>query len=125
MANDWIPWGAGVVVSAVSWVVSWRIASAKSEGKTDAEIAAQEEQGTGLRQDIRDLRDDVRAGLAEMRTQATNFTALQASQDKVNVYTAEAIKAIVSKQERQEEKLNDHAAALRLLTELVTRDRKQ
>lgn len=81
-----------------------------------------EDRTEGVRQDIQALRDDFKAGVAEMRTAAVGVATLQASQDKVNLYTAEAIKGIVSRQDRHEEKLNDHAATLKLVTELLTRE---
>lgn len=127
MSTDWIPGaGVGLLGSIGAWILSWRISSARFEGQSEAEMQAikysAEDRTEGVRQDIQALRDDFKAGVAEMRTAAVGVATLQASQDKVNLYTAEAIKGIVSRQDRHEEKLNDHAATLKLVTELLTRE---
>ena len=122
MSAEWLP-GAAVaaVMSGVGALLSWRVASAKQEGSGESEIKQLEHESTGLRQDIRDLRDDLRSGAAELRALNSMLVKLQASQDVVNVMNAKAMEAIAKKQESHGETISDHAATLRILTELLKR----
>jgi hypothetical protein len=123
---DWIPAGVtGLVASVGGWLLSWRISSAKQDGRHEAEGIAREDRDEGFRQDLRDFRDEFRAGVAEMRTVSVATSKLQASQDVVNQVTAKAIESLVGRLDRHEEKLNDHAATLKLVTELLTREQRK
>lgn len=131
MANDWIPGaGVGLIGSAIAWLLSWRINSAKIEGqnesdrKADAAIAAVKEKSDlvrsdDLRADLREMKDDWRNGVTEVRELANAMTALQSSQNVVNAVTSKAIEGICDKQDRLEQIVSDHTATLRLLTEVV------
>ena len=125
--NEWLSPGTGLGVLGVlgglyAWLSRWREGEVRSDAQTTAGVSALEEKDDGLRQAIRELRDEFRAGVGDLQRQAVATTALQASQNKVNEYTAKAIESITARQEKHEEKLNDHAATLRLVTELLTRD---
>ena len=118
MNADWVPGaGMGLLGSAVAWLLSWRVSSAKKDGQT-------EEREKGLRQDIRDLRDEMKAGVAEMRVVAAMAGKLQASQEVVNRVTAQTLESITDKLDRHESILADHSSTLKLVTELVTRKRQ-
>lgn len=120
---DWLPASAmSVATAAGAWLLSWRISTAKRDGLYEARGIAQEDRDEGFRQDLRDVRDEFRSGVAEMRAVSTATAKLQASQDVVNQVTAKAIEGLANRLERHEEKLNDHAATLKLVTELLTRE---
>jgi type VI protein secretion system component VasK len=69
MSADWIPVGSlGVISSVVAWLVAWRVSAARSEGRSDAQHDAEDAKDTSVKQDIRDLRNEVRATMEELRT---------------------------------------------------------
>lgn len=134
MNTDWVPGaGVGLVGSIVGWILGWRQSQAKHDATTDAEIKASQESAAkeaklnenredGLRRDIRELREDLRVGIDELRKAASRSDAWQSKQDTVNMFTTKAIESLIANQEKHAEKLNDHASSIKLLTELVTRD---
>jgi hypothetical protein len=134
MNTDWVPPSlAALLASAGGWFLSWRIFQASHDAATDAELKASKEatareaketveREDGLRLEFRDLRADFREGIDELRKAMSDQAAWRASQDTVNLYTSEALKGIVATQEKHADKLNDHAATLKLVTELLTRD---
>jgi hypothetical protein len=125
MSAEWLPGaGLGLIGSAVAWLLSWRINTAKKDGRTEAAVEAAEDRDEGFRENLRDMRDEWRAGIAEVRTLAMITAKLQASQEVVNTVTAKALDAITSKLDAHQEKLNDHSATLKLVTELLTREQK-
>jgi len=124
----------GALGSIGAWILSWRISAARHEGSDSVRqagfAAAISELKTTvadrdemLRSDIRDMRDEFSGRLDELQKSYASYQAAFASQEKVNIFTSEAIKGIVATQERQGDKISDHAASLKLLTELVTRER--
>ena len=120
MSADWIPVGSlGVISSVVAWLVAWRVSAARSEGRSDAQHDAEDAKDTSVKQDIRDLRNEVRATMEELRTLGSATIKLSASQDVVNSVTSKALESIILKMDRHEEKLADHASTLKLLTEVV------
>jgi hypothetical protein len=120
MSADWIPVGSlGVISSVVAWLVAWRVSAARSEGRSDAQHDAEDAKDTSVKQDIRDLRNEVRATMEELRTLGAATVKLSASQDVVNSVTSKALESIIGKMDRHEEKLADHASTLKLLTEVV------
>lgn len=120
MSADWIPVGSlGVISSVVAWLVAWRVSAARSEGRSDAQHDAEDAKDTSVKQDIRDLRNEVRATMEELRTLGAATVKLSASQDVVNSVTSKALESIILKMDRHEEKLADHASTLKLLTEVV------
>ena len=120
MAADWIPVGSlGVVSSVVAWLIAWRVSAARSEGHSDAQHDAEALKDTTVKEDIRDLRNEVRATMEELRTLGSATMKLSASQDVVNSVTSKALESLVAKMDRHEEKLADHASTLKLLTEVV------
>jgi hypothetical protein len=120
MAADWIPFGSlGVVSSVVAWLIAWRVSAAHSEGRSDAQHDAEALKDTTVKEDIRDLRNEVRATMEELRTLGSATIKLSASQDVVNSVTSKALESIIAKMDRHEEKLADHASTLKLLTEVV------
>lgn len=120
MSADWIPVGSlGVISSVVAWLVAWRVSAARSEGRSDAQHDAEDAKDTSVKQDIRDLRNEVRATMEELRTLGSAIMKLSASQDVVNAMTSKALESLVAKMDRHEEKLADHASTLKLLTEVV------
>ena len=92
----------------MAWILSWRINSARSEERVD-----------GIRQDVRDLKDDFRSGMADVRGFADQAARLQSSQNVVNNVTAKAIEGLCDKQDKIGQVVADHTATLRLLTEVV------
>ena len=120
MAADWIPVGSlGVVSSVAAWLIAWRVSAARSEGRSDAQHDAEALKDTTVKEDIRDLRNEVRATMEELRTLGSATMKLSASQDVVNSVTSKALESLVAKMDRHEEKLADHASTLKLLTEVV------
>jgi hypothetical protein len=99
--------------------VAWRVSAARSEGRSDAQHDAEDAKDTSVKQDIRDLRNEVRATMEELRTLGSATIKLSASQDVVNSVTSKALESIILKMDRHEEKLADHASTLKLLTEVV------
>jgi hypothetical protein len=99
--------------------VAWRVSAARSEGRSDAQHDAEDAKDTSVKQDIRDLRNEVRATMEELRTLGSATMKLSASQDVVNSVTSKALESIILKMDRHEEKLADHASTLKLLTEVV------
>lgn len=91
-------------------------------GKIEKNIAERDEV---LRQDIRDLREDFTSGLDDIRKSQAANGERSAAQDKVNIYTAEAMQRLVITQERHTEKLADHASMIKLLTDIVAEEREQ
>jgi hypothetical protein len=119
---DWIPGvGVGFFGSALAWLLSWRINSAHGEGINEAEHVRLSDSDEGLRQDMHDLRDELRGAAAELRGVAAATAKLQASQDVVNKVTAKAIESLELKMENHDRAISDHAATLRLVTELLTK----
>ena len=131
MGTDWIPGaGVGIVGSAVAWILSWRIASANSDGRTDAyqralaeSLAArqkvEDEREARLRAEFREMRDDWRAGVAIVNKVNDNVVALQAKQNAVNEFNSQALASLADKCERHDQLLADHTSTLRLLTDVV------
>lgn len=79
-----------------------------------------------FRQDFHELKQQLQSGVSEVRALATTIAALQSSQDVVNAVNADAVKAVVAKLERNEEraegnqgKINDLAGTLKLISELL------
>jgi hypothetical protein len=99
--------------------VAWRVSAARSEGRSDAQHDAEDAKDTSVKQDIRDLRNEVRATMEELRSLGAATVKLSASQDVVNSVTSKALESIILKMDRHEEKLADHASTLKLLTEVV------
>jgi hypothetical protein len=99
--------------------VAWRVSAARSEGRSDAQHDAEDAKDTSVKQDIRDLRNEVRATMEELRILGAATVKLSASQDVVNSVTSKALESIILKMDRHEEKLADHASTLKLLTEVV------
>jgi hypothetical protein len=95
------------------------VSAARSEGRSDAQHDAEDAKDTSVKQDIRDLRNEVRATMEELRTLGSATMKLSASQDVVNSVTSKALESIILKMDRHEEKLADHASTLKLLTEVV------
>ena len=122
MSADWMP-GAAVaaVMSGVGALLNWRVASAKKEGRGETEIKQLETDGTGLRQDMRDLREDLRAGAAEMRSLNALVIKLQASQDVLNHMQTKGLESVVRKQEEHGALLNDVCGSMRIVNELLRR----
>lgn len=139
--NDWTSPGAGlgllgVIGSLLSWLFGWKEKSALAEERNAAAaksakeaaekaIAASEDESEGFHQDMREFRDEFRLGLTEMRTVATSVAQQQASQSVVNSFTAKAIESMATRLDRHEEKINDHAATLKLVTELLTLNQRK
>ena len=123
----------GVGGSLLSWWRASAVAETKHESEilrlresSDAELGRLDERDDGLRCDFRQLRDEFRDGIQDMRTVAGEMGKLQASQNVVNSVTAKAIEGLTDKLEEHSRQLSDHAATLRLINELVTRkDRNQ
>jgi uncharacterized protein (DUF3084 family) len=82
---------------------------------------AADERNFDLREDLKDLRDQLRLAVAEMHSVASETARLQASQDVVNKVTAKALESIETKMDKHEQAISDHAATLRLVTELLTK----
>ena len=110
-----------LVGSILTWVMNWREDDAKRGGAADVRDRVTEKAEDGLRDDIREFREEMRTAIDEMRKSSNLASNWQASQDKVNLYTAKAIESLTAQGERHAEKLNDHASSLKLLTELITR----
>ena len=122
MSADWIPPAAvGLGASITAWFVSWFVATAKSETRSDDALKRIDEGSAGLRQDIRDLREDLKANVLEFRAVSDATNKLQASQNVVNQVTGRALEGISEKLYRHDAALADHASSLKLITELVTR----
>jgi len=114
MDGSWIPSaGVGIVASIVAWVLSWRINTVRGEERMD-----------GMRQDLRDLKEDFRSGMTEVRSFADATARLQSSQNVVNSVTAKTLEAMAEKQDKLEACVADHTSTLRLLTEVVMSKRE-
>ena len=128
MSSDWMPGAAvGLGGSFIAWLLSWRLNSARIEGKSEAAAAAQEKteaarelRGDDLRRDLQELKEDWRAGIAQVNRLAENIASLQSAQNAVNGYTAKAIEGLSEKMDRHDAQLADHASTLRLLTSAIT-----
>ena len=123
--ESWVPGAAvGLLGSFAAWILSWRINSEQREAAEDVALTANQQVGADLRIDIKEFRQEMREAIDEIREKTSLSIAWQASQDKVNLYTSKAIESIVATQDRHGEKLNDHAATLKLLTTLITQQQK-
>lgn len=137
MSSDWIPGaGVGLIGSAVAWLLSWRISAARSEGRYEAVQVALSEQLTTrqkvederterLRQDLRDMREDWRAGIGGVNKLNDNVVALQAKQNTVNEFTAQAVESMATKLDRHDQMLADHTSTIRLLTDVLMQAKKE
>jgi hypothetical protein len=124
--SDWIPGaGVGLIGSAIAWLLSWRIASAKNEGKTEAQEKADVVRAADIRQDLRDMKEDWRTGIASVQKVSDNVLSLQAKQNTVNEFTAKALESLTEKSDRHEQMLADHASTLRLMTDVLMRKKDQ
>ena len=122
MSADWVPGaGIGFLGSVGAWLLSWRVNSAKSEGRQETQMTRLADSDDGLREDLHELRDELKQAVTELRTVAGETAKLQASQDVVNKVTAKAIEALELKMENHDRALSDHAATLRLVTEILTK----
>ncbi len=138
MDANWVPaFGAGVVGSAVAWVLSWRIASTRMEERTQADLKRAEELRVAdlkraeelrsvdavrteeLRADLRDLKRAWDDGIDRVGQLASNMAGLQATQNQVNIFTSKAIEGITDKMERHEQLLADHTSTIRLIVDKV------
>lgn len=131
LSTDWIPGaGVGLIGSAVAWLLSWRISAAKMEGSIeakekaevvllDARAKAEMIRSDDLRADLRDLKEDWRAGIADVKRLAENVAAVQASQNVVNAVTAKALESLTEKMDRHEACLADHTNTIRMIVDKV------
>jgi signal transduction histidine kinase len=120
MSTDWIPGaGIGVIGSVTAWVLGWRITTAKWEGRAEAQRQADFERTEDLRKDLRDLKEDWRSGISDVRKLAENMASVQSSQNVVNAVTAKAIESLTDKLDRHEACLADHTTTIRLLVDRV------
>jgi type VI protein secretion system component VasK len=120
MNADWLPVGGlGIISSAVAWLISWRVSTARSEGRSAAERVSQDARDSSVKDDIHGLRGDIHEAMEEVRTLAAQTTKLSASQDVVNRVTGQAMESIITKLDRHEGQLSDHSGSLKLLTEIV------
>lgn len=115
MDASWVPSaGVGIVASIVAWLLSWRINTVRGEERVE-----------GIRSDLKELKEDFRAGMAEVRAFADASARLQSSQNVVNSVTSKALEAITDKQDKMDACLADHTSTLRLLTEVVMSKREK
>lgn len=113
--NNWlVSAGVGLFGSIGAWLLSWRINSARIEERIE-----------GMRQDIRDSRDDLKACLIDVRAFADASSRLQSSQNVVNQGTARSLELLADRQEKIDATVADHTATLRLLTEVVMSKREK
>lgn len=120
MSWEFLPGAAaGAVMSGIGALLSWRIASAKTEAADDKDLHQLKDEGRGLRQDIRDLRQELRDGASELRSLNAMLLKLQASQDVVNVMNSKALESLALKQVAHAEAISDHAATLKILSQLL------
>ena len=138
MSADWLPaFAAGTIGSIGAWLLSWRIASAKAEGKGDADEKRADELRTAdgkradelrtadakraddLRQDLRELKEDWRAGIDQVQRLSDDMARLQSAQNVVNGMQAKALEGLCAKQDQHADKLADHASTLKLVTGMV------
>ena len=109
MNTEWVPGaGVGIVGSIIAWVLSWRISTARGEERVSA-----------MQQDIRELKGDFRDGMTEVRSFAATVGAMQSSQNVTNKITSDAIEGMTETLDRHSTQIADHAATLRLITEVV------
>ena len=118
--------GAGLIgtilawlAAAVSGLLSWRIAAAKTEGKEEGRDEA-------LRKDLTQLAGELRASAAEMRASNLAAARREGAQDQVNVAMAKMMEGLVTRLDRHERvhadlnaTLKDHGEALILLKTLM------
>ena len=72
-----------------------------------------------MRSDLRELKEDFKNGMSEIRTLADMTGKYGASQAVVNDVTAKALESITEKVERHADTLADHTSTLRLLVDKV------
>ena len=120
---DWVPVaGVGVIMSTATGLLAWRIGSATKEGQDGATLKQLDTEDRGLRQDIRDLRDELRSSTKELQKVSDLALAFKSSQDVVNVMQSKATESIAKKLDEHADIINDHSATLRILQELLTRN---
>ena len=120
--EKWVPGvGVGFLGSIGAWLLSWRVANARNDAVNTGEHRRMMDSNEAVRSDLRTLREDLRAALAELRAVSGIAAALQSSQKVVNEVTAKAVEGITDKLDRHDAMLADHAATLKLMTELLTR----
>ena len=126
MSADWVPGVvAGAFMSGVGSLLAWRVASSKRDGEVDTELSHLDrdasKEGTTLRDELRNLRTDLKENSAALQKVSDLAIALQSRQDVVNVMNAKTLEAIAVKQDNHGALLSDHGATLRILTELLKR----
>lgn len=137
--ENWIPGAAlglvGILGSALGWLFGWKENNARTEVQLEGEQSSVASRLGDLRADFKaertafaehvgELRAELKSSTQEMRTAATTIAAMQERQSVVNDVTAKTLEGIVSKLDRHDEVIHDHTATLRLLTALVTKDRR-
>ena len=121
MAMDWVP-GVGIgFIGLLGSIAAWLRAGGKREGATEMQMDKLATSDDGLRDDLHSIvcrLDDV---AKEMRMVSAQTGSFIASQDVVNRVTARGLENLESKLEKHDSAISDHAATLRLVTELLTR----
>src|ERR1039457_1139739 len=108
MSTDWLPTaGVGLGGSLIAWFASWFIATAKAEGRSDAEMERIDQSASGLRQDIHDLREDLKTSIVDFRSVSDATIKLQSSQNVVNQVTGRALEGVSEKLDRHDTALAD------------------
>jgi hypothetical protein len=110
--------GSGSVAGMVS-LLAWRIAAARTEGRSEAEQAAHAQNIQALREEIAEARKEFRAGLAELHTVASLTAQLKSSQDVVNVMNAKAFESIVSRLDKHDDAIIEQGQLMVRLEALV------
>ena len=121
MSADWIP-GVGIgFIGLLGSIAAWWRAGGKREGATEMQMDKLASSDDGLRDDMHSIcirLDDV---AKEMRMVSAQTGSFIASQDVVNRVTSRALESLETKLEKHDSAISDHAATLRLVTELLTR----
>jgi len=128
-ATTWVPSAVvGLVVSVGGYLISWRVTTAKQEGAAPVQEALQMERGGTLREDLRLLRDDLRAAVTEIRALGTATAERTGAQDVINRVTADTLKSMSRKWDEHETEhrrieatIAEHAASLSLISQLMER----
>lgn len=133
MDANWIP-GAGL--GLIGTIVAWIMGRAKFEARADAMREADDKRfediDGGLHEDLSTLRDELKAGVAELRALAMASAKRDGAQDVINKVTTETLTGLADRldthdrvHERIDATLTEHAVSLRLLTQLMDRRSKE
>jgi len=116
MDSLWTGIAGGAGTAGLIGFGKWLLGKVRQDGAEEVEEKRIEERDTGIRQDLADIRADLKSWASEWRAIGSSVERLT-----VNVaMAAKSLDAVAAKQEQHSDKIADLSSTTRLLTDNVT-----